>query len=116
MELEGSTFVRRPYFADMPLGQNYVLHGRGFGQNRSVTRNAGGYRFVQCRTSLPCTLDKKTYIVDACAGQKSSTQSYPQPLPWALSAPYFMASWAYNIPSEPYIVPSMPYIVAKSID
>lgn len=58
--------------------------------------------------------DKSPYFVDAPAGQKSSSATYPQPLPWILSKPYFVDASPYIIPSQPYIVPSEPYIVAKT--
>lgn len=73
------------------------------------------HRFVPSPYIVATALDKIPYFVDASAGQKSSTQTYPQPLPWDLSKPYFVDARPYIIPSEPYIVPSMPYIVAKSI-
>jgi len=73
------------------------------------------HRFVPPPYIVATALDKIPYFVDAFAGQKSSTQTYPQPLLWDLSKPYFVDARPYIIPSEPYIVPSMPYIVAKSI-
>ena len=77
--------------------------------------NGAAHRFVPPPYIVAGAPDKIPYFVDAPAGQKSSTQTYPQPLPWVLSEPYFVDARPYIIPSEPYIVPSMPYIVAKSI-
>lgn len=77
--------------------------------------NGAALRFVPTSYFVAGAPDKIPYFVDALAGQKSSTQTYPQPLPWVLSEPYFVDARPYIIPSEPYIVPSMPYIVAKSI-
>lgn len=81
--------------------------------DRRTDRTA--HRFVPSPYIVATALDKISYFMDAPAGQKSSTQTYPQPLPWHLSEPYFVDARPYIIPSEPYIVPSMPYIVAKSI-
>lgn len=77
--------------------------------------NGSALKFVPTPYIAAGRPDKIPYFVDAPAGQKSSTQTYPQPLLWVLSEPYFVDARPYIIPSEPYIVPSMPYIVAKSI-
>jgi len=103
-----------------------VHHGRGRRTKRRTswtqfwTKLAGHHtkraarQFVREPYIIASAPDKIPYFVDAPTGQKSSTQTYPQPPPWELSTPYFVDARPYIIPSEPYIVPSMPYIVAKS--
>lgn len=100
---------------DGSCGQNAVLHGRRFGQKWLVLaaiRFAVG--IVQVPYFVAVARDKSPYFVDAPTGQKSSSATYPQPLPWVLSEPYFVDAPPYIIPSQPYIVPTGPYIVAKT--
>lgn len=104
-----------------------VHHGRGRRTKRRTswtqvwTKLAGHHtkraarQFVREPYIIASAPDKIPYFVDTPAGQKSSTQTYPQPLLSVLSEPYFVDARPYIIPSMPYIVPSMPYIVAKSI-
>lgn len=111
-----SISVRQPYFMGSAGGQNAVLHGRLFGQNwPSSTRAAQLSGLSQHRTSLPGGRTKSRTSWTPLLDKKAAPPTYPHPLPWVLSEPYFVDARPYIIPSEPYIVPSMPYIVAKSI-
>ena len=95
---------KTPYFMDASLDKIGHHHA-----NRAV------HQFVLEPYIIASAPDKITYFVDTPAGQKNSTQTYPQALPSFLSKPYLVDARPYIIPSEPYIVPSEPYIVAKSI-
>lgn len=99
-----------------------VHHGRGRRtKRRTWTKladhhaNRAVHQLVREPYIIASAPDKIPYFMDAPTGQKSSTQTYPQPLPSFLSEPYFLDARPYIIPSGPYIVPSMPYIVAKCI-